>query len=265
VSDIVRKQSPEEAELESKQAELATLEQELTELELELATIQGTLANFNATYLNHLGDRFVRIDELKQRIAQIIALTIDEDEDVERVQAARAAAEEATEQARATAEQVHEYVQPDFEPEPFKPTPELKQTFRKAARMVHPDLAKDDADRERRERLMAEVNVAYESGNVERILEIMEEAELLSKEESGEDVGAKLVRLIRQVAAVRKRIESVQSDVDQVKASDLWSLHASYAESLEQGGNLLDAMASELDKEIEALRDRLKACREAAG
>ena len=40
-------------------AELAALEQELTELELELATIQGTLANFNATYLNHLGGRFV--------------------------------------------------------------------------------------------------------------------------------------------------------------------------------------------------------------
>ena len=39
MSDIVRKQSPEEAELENKQAELAALEQELTELELELATL----------------------------------------------------------------------------------------------------------------------------------------------------------------------------------------------------------------------------------
>ncbi len=56
----------------------------------------------------------------------------------------------------------------------------LKTLFRKVAKLVHPDLAHSDADRDKREHLMKEANAAYETADVEKLTHILQELETLS-------------------------------------------------------------------------------------
>jgi hypothetical protein len=44
---------------------------------------------------------------------------------------------------------------------------ELEKTVRRQVQLMHPDLAADDADRERRTKFMAEVNRGYGAGDIE--------------------------------------------------------------------------------------------------
>lgn len=64
-------------------------------------------------------------------------------------------------------------VVPVPEPEPPLSPADLKQLYRSLARLYHPDYGVDEADRERRTRLMALINEAYAAGDVEalRLLE----------------------------------------------------------------------------------------------
>ncbi len=257
MGEIVRKKLPEEEELERKQQELAILEKKLGEVELELSTHQGVLSGFNATYLNHLGGRYLKIDELKHLIAQAIVVRLD-DQDLEELKKAKQAAEEAAGRARATAEDVHEFIQPKFEPEPFKPSEVLKKLFRKVARMVHPDLARDEGDRKRREGVMAEANAAYKAGNMARLEAILQDADLHADQIPGEGLGAQLVRVIRQISAARRRIDLVHEEINQLKEIELYKFHEAYANSLEQGRDLLEEMGQELDNEIKQLEERLR-------
>src|SRR4029450_8616970 len=56
--------------------------------------------------------------------------------------------------------------EPDQEPEPRAPvSDEAKRLFRQLARRIHPDLAADAAERERRTNLMVAANDAYEQGD----------------------------------------------------------------------------------------------------
>jgi TPR repeat protein len=61
--------------------------------------------------------------------------------------------------------------------QPRSRPPGLKALFRKIAKRVHPDLARSDADRSKREHLMKEANAAYEKGNLDRLTSILEELE----------------------------------------------------------------------------------------
>src|ERR1035438_4594398 len=54
---------------------------------------------------------------------------------------------------------------------------ELKTLYREVAKRVHPDLATDEADRHKREQLMAEANAAYQRGDADALRRILEEYE----------------------------------------------------------------------------------------
>jgi hypothetical protein len=52
----------------------------------------------------------------------------------------------------------------------FKPSADLKTLFREVAKRIHPDFAKDDAERQRRTRFMADANEAYSRGDAEALI-----------------------------------------------------------------------------------------------
>jgi len=55
-TDLTRKKTPEELELENKERELAGLEEMTSERELELATIQDELQRFELKYLTSISE-----------------------------------------------------------------------------------------------------------------------------------------------------------------------------------------------------------------
>ena len=115
-TDLNRKKTPEELELENKERELAGLEEMTSERELELATIQAELQRFELKYLTEIGVLVTELDGLNAAIAEKSS-TANPDDPVAQAEAAEAR-EQADESYKAT-----ENVDPDeTAPESFEPT-----------------------------------------------------------------------------------------------------------------------------------------------
>jgi hypothetical protein len=114
---IIHKLTPEQEELEKKKLELATLETELADKELDLATFIAELNIFEKDYMRVIGVRYTELDRIESQINEYIAL-LESNQD-------------------------------------FKPSQELKKLYREVAKKIHPDLATDDDERQRRQQLMA--------------------------------------------------------------------------------------------------------------
>jgi septal ring factor EnvC (AmiA/AmiB activator) len=72
-TDLVRRLSPEEEELEKKRAELAALEADLAQRELDLATLHAELHAFEQKYQQMIGIRYVELDQIEAQISEYMA------------------------------------------------------------------------------------------------------------------------------------------------------------------------------------------------
>ena len=251
---IEKNPTPEEQELAGKLQELSDLESKLTEKELDLATISAELQALESRYIRVVGRRFAELDQLNAEIATLLAA--QEPEDLQ----AQSEAQEAREKAKETTWEVGEDTEPR-KVESFKPTQEIKDLYRKLAKKIHPDLGIDEKDRERRTKIMAEVNKAYKEGDIERLEAILTERETSPEAIEGEDVGSRLVRTIRMIARVRNRIAIISKEIQQLMETDLYELKQKYDDSAKSGMDLFEEMATSLDDQIIALRSRLKELR----
>ena len=239
---------PEERELENKKAELASLEVELVQHELDLATLRADLADFENQYLRRVGVLYAELDEIEARIAETKAYRRPNDTD----------AQESAARARAQAQVSSESTRAIAEPK-FKPTESLKKLFREVAKRIHPDLAINDADRSRRQKVMAEANRAYEEGDEAKLLAILHAWETSPESVEGEGVGPELIRVIRKIAQIQRRLVTIEAEMQQLRTSDLYQLWSKTDEAQNQGRDLLSEMASQAEQEIAAARKRLAA------
>jgi len=248
--EIIRKLSPEEEELENKKAILSKLSSQLADLQLEISTVNSEVESFRGMYLNRLGKKFLYLDELLAKVAQADFEHTPNDE------SSAKKAEEANERMKATAEEVGEYTEESYEAEPFKPGEELKLLFRKVAKLIHPDLAKDDEDRVRRERLMQQANEAYSNYDTTRLQEILDN-EKLSDDKDYSNIAEKLVVTIRLIASAKIQIEKMHGILEQLKSSEDWTLKTKYETSIATGTDIFDQMEKEIDERIEELKNAL--------
>jgi hypothetical protein len=247
-SEIIKNQTPEELELERKQAKLAALEGELIQRELDLATMRAELADFESRYLRTVGVLYAELDEIEAQIVEAQARREPSNSEAqERAYRARAQAKESSETAR------------DIAVPKAKPTESSKRLFREVAKRIHPDLATNDADRARREKLMAEVNLAYENGDEAKLRSILADWESSPDTVEGEGVGADFIRIIRKIAQIQKRLTNIDAEIQQLNTSDLYQLKAKAGEGETQGRDLLREMALQVKQQIETAKERLAA------
>jgi hypothetical protein len=95
--EIVRQQTPEEAEILRKRDELAGVRAVLAERELELADIRAQLKSFEGRYLRQVGVLYAELDEWDARVAELEA-------SLERSDSARKRADRARKRADGTRE-----------------------------------------------------------------------------------------------------------------------------------------------------------------
>lgn len=242
-TNLIRKQTPEERELEKKKAELAALEAELAERELERATLQAELHAFEQRYLRIVGVRYAELDEIKAQIAEAQSRLHPNNKAAQ--EDAKQAREQAQESANAAADAQA------IEPSPkFQPSDDLKRLYRDLARKMHLDLATDLQERERRHQLMIEVNRAYEIGDEERLRAILRDWQRSPESIKDESLGAELIRIIRQIAQAEERIAAIEMEIAELQASELAELKARTERAENEGRDLLAKMAEELDEEI---------------
>lgn len=249
--------TPEEEELHSKKACLAELEAQLADRELELASFLADLVFFEKRYLQTVGRRYAMLDELKAKIAEAHARQNPHRQDAH--DEAKQARTKARESARAAGSDGASTPSLDDAVSSSKPKrPEsLTRLYRQAAKLLHPDLTLDGAEREKRHRLMAEVNEAYARGDEERIRAILREWQASPESVEGDGPGAELVRVIRKIAQVEKRLKGITAEMEQHRRGELARLRKTVEEAQANGRDLLKELGEQLDGEITAARDEL--------
>jgi len=115
--------------------------------------------------------------------------------------------------------------------EPFLPSENLKKLYREVAKRIHPDLATDESERQRRHELMTEANRAFAEGDAARLEAILRDWESSPESVKGEGPGAELVRVIRKIAQVEDRLKAIDAEIARLEESDLYRRLAQSASS----------------------------------
>jgi hypothetical protein len=248
-SDVTRIQTPEEQELDRKLSELNELETELAQCELDLLTLQTELRTFESKYLRIIGVKYAELDDILAQIAEAEALAKPQDKKIqEQASQARAQAKESAQAAWITEE-------PRMEK--FRPSESLKKLYREVAKRIHPDLAEDEEERIKLQKLMADANRAYEEGDEQKLRDILNAWESSPESVRGEGVAAELVRVIRKIAQISKRLRAIKTEIVHMKESDLYRLKIKADRAEDEGRDLLNEMALKVGEEIVSASKRL--------
>jgi hypothetical protein len=242
--------SPEEIELNKKRAALERLKDSLATREEEMADMRAELEQFEAQYTMEVGRLYADLDDIEAQIAEEEVRIHPDDEEIRRkAEEARRRAEESAAQAEAE----------DWENCSFRwqPTIEAKKAYHMLARLIHPDLALDDEERERRHELMSKLNEAYSAGDQAQLNDLVEEYRDSPDLVTGETIGDQLVRAIRQISQVKNRLKKLSEEKQLVELSELYVLREKVTSEMLQGRNLLKQMAARTRTHIVKAERRL--------
>jgi hypothetical protein len=244
---------PEEQELNRLESEQTALEDQVANAELTLETLKVDTARFQHQYYQTVARLYVELDRLVAQIARVAAgFDLDDDEAQAQAEAAERQAQQSAEEAGLTEKQP---------PPPPEITPELKQAFRQAAKLMHPRTT-SDAECERRNLIMAQVNIAYAKGDLATIEKLILEFGQDPEAITGEDVAARLVRSIRRIAQLRRRITEVEQEIAALAADELYELMMTVAETKAAGGDALGDLAQHIMQQISERKIELEMIRQ---
>lgn len=161
-------------------------EQALIEFEIAVETFRVEVENFSRLHHQKLGPMYARLDELDALIAEAKAARSGDPEDLRRARDARSLVMPMP----GVDELFHDWMGSDGiaddagamlndqsvrPPERVRPSEEVRRVYRELVRKAHPDLAQDEAERERRDAFIARVNAAYGRGDEQLLRELAEE------------------------------------------------------------------------------------------
>jgi predicted nucleic acid-binding Zn-ribbon protein len=244
--EIVRKLTPEEEELLRKREELASVRGALAERELELADFRAQLKSFEGRYLRQVGVLYAELDDWEAKIAELEASLRPSATASQQAQETRKRADETHEATHGEASKARD----------FQPSADLRSLFREAAKRIHPDFAKDEADRERRTRLMAQVNEAYSQGDADALQQILDEFGTSPESVQGEGIGAELVRIIRQIHQAKKNIAAIEQELSKLRASEIARLNQDAQAAQQEGRDLLTELAADVRERVADARKK---------
>lgn len=251
---IVRQLTPEEEELSRKREELTSIRATLAECELELADLRTHLKSFEGRYLRQVGVLYAELDDWDAKVAELEAKLENSSSAHQRAQ-----------QARKRADETHEATHGEASKAPdFTPSADLKSLFRKAAMQFHPDFAKNPTDEKRRTKLFMQAKAAFDRGDVETLQRLLNNDQDSSDNISGEGIGAELIRIIRQIAQVKKNIIFIEENLAALRISEIAKLERKVALAQKQDRDLLAELAANVVEQIGRARKEYEALGEEA-
>jgi hypothetical protein len=215
-----------------------------------LETIKTETTRFQHRYYQAVGRLYAELDQIDAQIANMKAEQAPDDMTL------KAHARAAEQQAKQSAEEAG---LSETQPKP-PPVIEagLKQAYRQAVKLMHPDLAITEHERQRRTKLMALVNLAYERGDREAIEKLIVEFGQDPVAIVGEDVGSRIVKTIRRIAQLRRRLGEVQREIEAHKKTEIFKLRETIEKAEAIGEDPLGDLVQKLIKEISERKIKLK-------
>lgn len=245
--------SPEEKELEKKQRIVQRLAERLADAEGSLADLRAEQESFEARYTMSVGRLYAEMDELEAQIAEEEYKLVPDDVEIKKK------AEELRRRAEESARRAAEAENHDPE---WKPTPEAKRAYHNLARIIHPDLAMDAKEKDRRHALMAELNDAYSSGDKARLEKLTNDFRTSPELVTGDSIGDQLVRAIRQISQMRARFQEIEREKSEAEATELFELRKKSETEAIAGRDLLDQMANRTKTQLNKAVRRLENLRQ---
>jgi hypothetical protein len=249
-------------QLAFRHAELAVLKQRLAEREYELSSFEADLGDFEIRYRRALGQRYAVLDDLADQLEQSKVHTSGGGGAPGRPGGDGQSADGLGDGdgpdgpgqnwawawgEREPEHQLHRIV-----------SAEAKRLFRLLARRIHPDLARDPAERERRTNLMVAANNAYEQGDVETLRNLVDEWDQSPDSVAGSSPAAELERIIRHVLRIEARLENIDKRFSDLESSAMGWLRRRVDKAASEGWDLLSHMVKELDRQIAEARVELE-------
>ena len=244
-------QTPEEIELNKKRKVLERLKDRLATDEEEIAEIRAELEQFETNYKMQVGRLYADLDEIDAQIAEEEVKLNPEDEEIKR------RADEARERAAESAADAEEAIAENCTFK-WQPTTEAKKAYHSLAKMIHPDLALNAEERERRHVLMAQLNQAYSAGDQNKLNKLVDDFRDSPDLVIGDSVGDDLVRAIRQIFQVKNRLNELRVERLTAELSELYMLKTKIRDEQLEGRNLLDQMAERTRSHILKAKRRLE-------
>jgi hypothetical protein len=239
---------PEAEELARRKAQLLVLSEELLRRERDLDAYRVELHHFETRYRRALGGRYARLDELAD---QLDAARDEADGGRRPEPDAEDPAERYPGQGLPGGGQNWDWGEREPDPEPRAVIgEEAKRVFRQLARIIHPDLAGDAAERERRTNLMVAANLAYEQGDVAGLEKLLADWERSPEAVTGDGALAELERTVRRIAQAHASIDAIDEELAELEASAMGWLRRRTEKAAGEGWDLLAHMVRELDRQI---------------
>jgi len=241
--------TPEDLELAKKRRLLERLKDRLADREEEMADLRGELDQFEAQYKMEVGRLYADLDEIEAEIAEEEYKLVPDDEEIKKK------AEELRRRAAESAASAENAESCSFK---FNPTPEAKKAYHDLARIIHPDLALDPEEKEKRHGLMAKLNDAYAAGDQTQLNKLVEDFKNSPEVIRGDSIGDDLVRSIRQTAQIKHRLKELRDEKFVAELSELFLLRQKVQAELAEGRDLLKHMAERTKTHIKKSERRLE-------
>lgn len=241
--------APEEIELEKKRRVLERLKDRLADREEEMTDLRALQQQFEAQYTMGVARLYAEFDDIEAQIAEEEVKLVPDDEEIKKK------AEEMRRRAEESAARAAEDA--DAADRKFNPTAEAKKAYHNLARIIHPDLALDAGEKEKRHSLMAELNAAYSAGDQTKLNKLVEDFRNSPDLVSGDTVGDELVRAIRQIFQIKVRLGELVNEREEIEGSELYDLRKRVEDEMAEGRDLLAQMSNRTRVHIKKSERRL--------
>jgi hypothetical protein len=192
-----------------------------------------------------VGRLYADLDEIEAQIAEEEVKLVPDDEEIKK------RAEELRKRAEESAANAENAANCSFK---WQPTSEAKKAYHNLAKIIHPDLALDAKEKEKRHDLMAKLNEAYSAGDQNRLNKLVEDFRDSPDLIMGDSVGDNLVRSIRQIYQVKNRLK------ERLKAelSELYILREKSQAEMLEGRNMIKQTAERTKTLVKKAERRLE-------
>ncbi len=241
--------APEEIELNKKRKVLDRLKDRLADREEEMADLRAELDLFEGRYKIEVARFYAELDEIEAEIAEEEVKLVPDDEEIKK------RAEELRRQAEQSAAEAQVAENCSFK---YQPTAEAKKAYHNLARIIHPDLALDAEEKEKRHVLMSQLNEAYSAGDQNRLNKLVEDFRDSPDLISGDSVGDNLVRAIRQIFQIKKRVAQLAEEKRIAVLSETYILREKAEAERQAGRDMFKQMAARTKAHILKSKRRLE-------
>jgi hypothetical protein len=240
-----------EEALKAIRAKVAHRREYLNILEMELYNTRQALQEFNNQYRTRLGTLELELN----RLERILDDNISTQESEQKSSGSTKAKEEQEGKDSSSAHshkpknKLKSTKNPDYERK-------VREIFRNLAKRFHPDLTNDKDEKKRREEIMAKINQAYTSRDLELLQELAQDSEIQSNNQAtGPD--EEYMRFKIELRQLETMIFEVEHTIRELDTSPVMQMRTEAKTEENAGRDMLGNMEFDLKLRIAELREHL--------